>query len=99
MSYVATGFWLGITLGRFLLSVPATLYGEKPALLVYAIATLGIQFVQWFVPSITVSAVAVAFIGFFIGPMFPCAVALATKVLPRRVHLTVIGFLAAFGRP
>ena len=50
-----------------------------------------------FVPSVPVSAVSVAFIGFFIGPIFPCAVALATKVLPGHLHVSVIGFIAAFG--
>ena len=131
MSYVATGFWLGITMGRLILHFPATKYGEKKMVLVYTFIALCIQFVFWyrslgssgrgpspsaprlqrpppgsrsdvccrFVPSVPVSAVSVALIGFFIGPIFPCAVALATKVLPGHLHVSVIGFIAAFGTP
>jgi fucose permease len=98
MSYVATGFWLGVTFGRLILGFPAARYGEKLMVLIYIIIALGLQFIFWFVPSIPVSAVSAALIGFFIGPIFPCAVALATQVLPRHLHVSVIGFIAAFGK-
>jgi len=97
MSYVATGFWLGVTVGRLLLGFPAARWGEKRMVWIYTFIALCIQFVFWFVPSVPVSAVSAALIGFFIGPIFPCAVALATKVLPGRLHVSVIGFIAAFG--
>ena|SRR5579859_7099872 len=97
MSYVATGFWLGVTAGRLVLGFPAARYGEKRMVLIYTFIALCIQFIFWFVPNIPVSAVSVASIGFFIGPIFPCAVALATKVLPGYLHVSVIGFIAAFG--
>jgi fucose permease len=98
MSYVATGFWLGVTFGRLILGFPAARFGEKIMVLIYIIITLCIQFVFWFVPNIAVSAVSAALIGFFIGPMFPCVVALATKLLPGYLHVSVIGFIAAFGK-
>jgi fucose permease len=97
MSYVATGFWIGVTLGRLILGFPAARLGEKRMVFIYTLIALCIQFVFWFVPSVPVSAVSVALIGFFIGPIFPCAVALATKVLPGHLHISVIGFIAAFG--
>ena len=97
MSYVATGFWLGITVGRICLAFPAHKWGEKPTILVYNVIALGFQFLFWFVPSIPVSAVSAAFVGVFIGPMFPCAVSLATRVLPGHLHVSVIGFITAFG--
>jgi len=98
MSYVATGYWAGITVGRIILAFPAHRWGEKPTILVYNIFALGFQFLFWFVPNIPVDAVSVAFVGFFIGPMFPCIMSLATKVLPEHLHVSVIGFIAAFGR-
>lgn len=98
MSYVATGFWLGVTAGRLLLGFPAARYGEKKMVLIYTFIALCIQFIFWLVPSVPVSAVSVALVGFFIGPIFPCAVALATKVLPEHLHVSVIGFIAAFGK-
>jgi fucose permease len=47
------------------------------------------------VPKFVVSAVAAAFQGFFIGPLFPTAIAVVTKLLPKHLHVVVIGFVAA----
>ncbi|TVY59066.1 hypothetical protein LCER1_G000380 [Lachnellula cervina] len=35
--------------------------------------------------------------GFFLGPLFPAAIIVATKVLPKHLHISAIGFAAAFG--
>ena len=99
MQYVASGFWIGVTIGRILLGFPAAKFGEKLMVWIYAFIALCIQLIFWFVPSVPVSAVSVSLIGFFIGPIFPCSVALATKVLPGHLHVSVIGFIAAFGIP
>lgn len=53
--------------------------------------------VLWFVPNFYASAVAVSLQGFFLGPLFPGAVVMLTKLLPRHLHVTSIGFVAAFG--
>lgn len=55
------------------------------------------ELVFWLVPQFYVSAVAVAFQGFFLGPLFPNAILVASKLLPRQHHVVVIGFAAAFG--
>jgi fucose permease len=55
------------------------------------------QLIFWLVPQFHVSAVAVALQGFFLGPMFPAAVVAATKILPAYLHVSAIGFAAAFG--
>lgn len=34
---------------------------------------------------------------FFLGPLFPAAVVAATKSLPKHLHVSTIGFAAAFG--
>ncbi|KGO68313.1 Major facilitator superfamily domain, general substrate transporter [Penicillium italicum] len=75
----ATGFWLGITVGRVILGFVTPRVGEKVAITFYA------------------SAVAVSLQGFFLGPLFPGAVVMVTKLLPRHLHVTSIGFIAAFG--
>ena len=59
--------------------------------------SLCLELLFWLVPSFTVSAIAVAFQGFFLGPMFPAAVVACTKLLPRHLHVSGIGFAAAFG--
>ena len=53
--------------------------------------------VLWLVPQFYASAVAVSLQGFFLGPLFPGAVVMVTKLLPRHLHVSSIGFCAAFG--
>lgn len=114
----ATGFWLGITLGRVVLGFITPMLGERLALMVcdvppppsprivpccshfnqiYLPAAMGLELLFWLVPQFIVSAVAVSLQGFFLGPLFPAAVVAATKSLPRHLHVSAIGFAAAFG--
>ena len=58
---------------------------------------MGLELLFWLVPQFYVSAVAVGLLGFFLGPLFPAVVVAATKLLPRHLHVTAIGFAAAFG--
>ncbi|KAJ4297589.1 hypothetical protein N0V90_005482 [Kalmusia sp. IMI 367209] len=94
---VATGFWTGIAVGRFLLSFLNPKLGEKFAVTLYILGAMICQLIFWLIPSFAVSAVAVSFQGFFLGPLFPAAVVAATKVLPAHLHVSAIGFAAAFG--
>ncbi|KAK3302802.1 major facilitator superfamily domain-containing protein [Chaetomium strumarium] len=93
----ATGFWLGITLGRIILGFVTPRVGVNLAIAVYLALTIGLEFLFWFVPQFYVSAVAVALQGFFLGPLFPGVVVVASKLLPKHLHVTVIGFASAFG--
>ncbi|KAK7192506.1 MFS transporter [Paraphaeosphaeria sporulosa] len=94
---VATGFWTGIALGRVFLGFLTPKLGEKFAVTVYILLAMVCQLIFWLVPSFHVSAIAVSFQGFFLGPLFPAAVVAATKVLPAHLHVSAIGFAAAFG--
>ncbi|OCL12739.1 MFS general substrate transporter [Glonium stellatum] len=93
----ATGFWLGLTVGRVILGFVTPKIGEKLAISIYLPIAMGLELLFWLVPQFYVSAVAVALQGFFLGPMFPAAVVAATKLLPRHLHVSAIGFAAAFG--
>ena len=64
---------------------------------IYLPLTMALELLFWLVPSFYVSAVAVSFQGFFLGPLFPAAIVVATKLLPRHLHVSAIGFAAAFG--
>lgn len=48
-------------------------------------------------PYFSASAVAVAVLGFFLGPFFPATVIVATRILPRALHVSAIGFASAIG--
>ncbi|KAL1861984.1 hypothetical protein Plec18170_000808 [Paecilomyces lecythidis] len=93
----ATGFWLGITCGRVVLGFVTPKVGEKLSIVVYSLLAITAGLVLWLVPNFYSSAVAVSFQGFFLGPFFPAVVVVATKLLPRSLHVSAIGFAAAVG--
>ncbi|KAG6006905.1 hypothetical protein E4U21_006624 [Claviceps maximensis] len=93
----AVGFWLGITIGRAILGFVTPRLGIKLSTAIYIAAAAGLELIFWQVPQFYVSAVAVALQGFFLGPLFPNAILMASKLLPRQHHVVVIGFAAALG--
>lgn len=64
---------------------------------IYLPITMAFELLFWLVPQFYVSAIAVALQGFFLGPLFPAAVVACTKLLPKHLHVSAIGFAAAFG--
>ncbi|KAM0276744.1 hypothetical protein ACHAQH_006455 [Verticillium albo-atrum] len=93
----SVGFWLGLTIGRVVLGFVTPRLGVKVAVAIYLPLTMALELIFWLVPQFYVSAVAVALQGFFLGPLFPAVVVAATKLLPRHLHVSTIGFAAAFG--
>ncbi|KAI1436475.1 putative MFS transporter [Xylaria sp. CBS 124048] len=93
----ATGFWLGLTIGRFVLGFVTPRIGEKLAIMIYLPITMGLELLFWLVPQFIVSAVAVGLQGFCLGPLFPAAIVAMSKLLPHHLHVGAIGFAAAFG--
>lgn len=92
-----TFFWLGLTVGRIALGFFTGRIGEKLAITIYLGFSVALQLLYWLVPSFVASAVCAAFLGFFLGPLFPAAIVAATKLLPPDYHVSAIGFAAAFG--
>lgn len=91
------GFWLGLTMGRVVLGFVTGRVGEKLAIAIYLLLSCACQLLYWLVPNFVVSAVAVALLGFFLGPCFPAAIVAATKLLPSDFHVSAIGVAAAMG--
>lgn len=83
--------------GRAGLGFVTERFGERLCITIYLVICLALQLLFWLVPQYIVSAVAVAFLGFFLGPMFPGAVIMSTKLLPKRIHVSSIGFAMALG--
>jgi fucose permease len=94
---VVTGFWLGLTFGRVVLGFVTGRIGEKLAIASYLVICLVLELLFWLIPNFISSAVFAGWLGFFLGPLFPAAIVVATKLLPRRLHVSAIGFAAAFG--
>jgi fucose permease len=91
-----TGFWLGITMGRFVLGFVSPHIGEKSSIAIYLVISIVLELIFWLVPQFIVSALAVSFVGFFMGTIFPGVVIVSTRLLPRNLHVPAIGFATAF---
>jgi fucose permease len=94
---VVTGFWLGLTFGRVILGFITGKIGEKLAIAAYMLICMGLELCFWLIPNFIASAIFAGWLGFFLGPLFPAAIVVATKLLPQRLHVSAIGFAAAFG--
>ena len=93
----ATGFWAGMAVGRLALSFATAKLGEYYSILAYIFLCIALELIFWLVPSLIVSAVAIALLGVFIGPLFPTGMVMVTKMMPRHLHVGAVGFAAAFG--
>ncbi|KAJ8058793.1 hypothetical protein OCU04_011781 [Sclerotinia nivalis] len=96
-SLTSTGFWAGMTVGRMCLAFLTAWLGEFTSVLVYLGICLVLELLFWLIPSFYVSAVAVALLGMFLGPLFPTAIVLVTKLMPKELHVGSVGFATAFG--
>ncbi|GAA5867978.1 hypothetical protein JCM1840_003639 [Sporobolomyces johnsonii] len=73
--YVATGFWLGITVGRATLNPLNMWIGEKRVIYLYLALALCMEFAIWFADSLVGNAVVVAIVGVVLGPLYPVSAA------------------------
>jgi fucose permease len=74
----ATGFWAGMTVGRAGLGFVTDKFGERICVLVYLGLSIGLELIFWLVPDFIVGAVAVAFLGMFLGPLFPAGIVVSS---------------------
>ena len=93
VGYVSTGFYGGLALGRLLLVTPTSRFGERRMLLIYGAICLVLQLISWQVKNIIADAVAVSCMGFLLGPSFPTAISVGSKLLPRRIHASALGLV------
>jgi len=95
--WIASGYWLGLTLGRFTLQNLAERLGVGTRNLMYACMAgivIGILLI-WFVPLAATAALGFCFIGFSLGPIYPLTVAITPKLVPSRLGPSAIGLLVS----
>ncbi|KAI5950847.1 hypothetical protein KGF54_003921 [Candida jiufengensis] len=101
-SYMATTFWLGLTVGRIVLGfVTAHFFKtELTANLVYIVISL-LGYILFWVFSFTqlyVVLFTIVFItGVVVGPIFPTTIVSSVNILPAKYQTVGIGFICAFG--
>lgn len=64
---------------------------------IYLPLAMAMELCFWLIPQFVVSAVTVGIVGFLIGPMFPAAIVTVSRLLPKHLHVSAIGFAAAAG--
>jgi fucose permease len=95
--YSVSGYWLGLTLGRFLISPVATRIGATAAGLMYA-CLAGVTVaaaLTWLLPTAAAASAGFVLLGFFLGPIFPTTMAMAPQLTIARLVPTAIGVMNA----
>ena len=95
--WIVSGYWFGLTMGRFVLQRTAERLKISNTQLIYGclmsviIALLMISLIHLPV----VAALGFCLIGFSLGPMYPLTVALTPRLVPERIAASAIGFLVS----
>lgn len=94
-SAIVSGYWLGLTLGRFIINRGAERLHLGISGMMYACMggiVLGVLLI-WLVPGEIASALAFCLIGISLGPIYPSTVALLPNIVPARMVSSAMGFL------
>ncbi len=94
--YTISGYWLGLTLGRFLISPVAARAGATTAGMMCAClaGVTAAAALAWLSPAAP-ACVALGLLGFFLGPVFPTTMAIAPRLTQARLVPTAIGVMNA----
>jgi fucose permease len=95
--YTISGYWLGLTLGRFLLGPLVSKAGMSAVGLMF-ISLTGVAAaaaLTWLVSVGAVAIVGLVVLGFFLGPIFPTTMAVVPRLAPARLVPTAIGVMNA----
>jgi fucose permease len=95
--YSVSGYWLGLTLGRFLISPIAARIGASTGGMLYAClaGVTAAAALVWLSPTAALASAAMVLLGFFLGPVFPTTMATAPQLAPARLVPTAIGVINA----
>ncbi len=95
--WVISSYWAGLTLGRVVLARRVGRVGEARMITECLIGTGGGIALAVLIPNGVGTSMALPIIGFFLGPIFPTMIALASQRIPARMLAGSIGFLTSLG--
>lgn len=95
MGRVISGYWAGLAIGRLVLGWFTGKFGEKRMVSLFTITTAILLLLVYLIPNLWMDSIFIILVGFLIGPLFPSTISLASKVLPKSMHYTAIGFMSA----
>jgi fucose permease len=93
--YAVSGYWFGLTAGRFLISPAATRLGLTPVATSFAclLGVVASTTLTWLAPAAGVADAGLLVLGFFLGPLFPTTVALVPRLTSARLLPAAIGVM------
>lgn len=95
--YAVSGYWLGLTAGRFLISPLAARAGLTTSRMMYACLTgiTAAATLAWLAPDAAAASAALVVLGFFLGPVFPTTMAITPRLTTPELVPTAIGVMNA----
>ncbi|KAI0343383.1 MFS general substrate transporter [Trametopsis cervina] len=96
--YISSGFFGGLMLGRIGLIWLNQKIGEHRVMFIYASLAIALEVTVWVVPSLIENAIAVAFIGLTMGPMYPILIHHSSVILPKWLYTGAIGWVSGIGQ-
>jgi fucose permease len=93
--YAVSGYWFGLTAGRFVISPTASRLGLGEvgttfACLIGIVAATGLI---WLASAPAPATAGFAILGFFLGPVFPTTMAITPRLTEQRLVATAIGLI------
>lgn len=97
-SVSSTGFWIGMSAGRFVLGSVTDKFGVRRTTAVYLMVAILGQTLLAAIDMAAVSVGLVAAVGFFLGPIFPSGIVVIARLLPRDLHVGAVSFVCSVGQ-
>ncbi|KAI5918895.1 MFS general substrate transporter [Camillea tinctor] len=94
----STAFWVGMACGRLVLGIVTERVGLRRAVTVYLVFAMLLNILFAVVEMTLVSAILIAFVGFFFGPLFPSSIVMLLGFLPKETHVRAVSFVASIGQ-
>lgn len=96
--YVLSGFFGGLTMGRFLLTRPLHKFlGVRRGIIVIVLCTILCVTLAWVTTNNIVLSAFVSLAGVCIGPVYPLMVTNIPFLLPRKIQVVSLTIITAFG--
>ncbi|KAI8941430.1 hypothetical protein NX059_002652 [Plenodomus lindquistii] len=94
----SSGYWIGMVVGRVSLGFATDRLGVRRATVLYFLLAVGVEALFAIFSTSAVSIILMTSLGFVMGPMFPSAVVVLTRLLPAELHVAAVSFVASLGQ-
>lgn len=91
-------FWIGMTLGRWLLGLVTERFGVRISVAAYIALSLCVQLCLQLFSDIPVTLALLGASGFLLGPVYPSAIVLLVKRVPAQSRIGVVATAVAMGQ-